>query len=59
MYANPYLRNFEDDLLTYVGVEKPIPPKIIQKDDLFIDEDAETIYKKSIAYYLDFGINDD
>ena len=58
MYANPYLINFDDNLLMYVGIEKK---QKIKNDDMFIEDDDNIIalYKSSQAHHLDFGINEE
>jgi hypothetical protein len=68
LFSNPYLKYYDDNLLTKYEIQKPIRPikqYISQptiQDDIFIDDDDEDnrydVYKKTLSH-LDDDINND
>jgi hypothetical protein len=69
LFSNPYLKYYDDNLLTKYEIQKPIRPikqyisqPTILQDDIFIDDDDEDnrydVYKKTLSH-LDDDINND
>jgi hypothetical protein len=64
LFSNPYLKNYDDNILNKFEIHKPIRPvkqNIIQ-DDQFIDDDGDDkrydISKNCLNHHLDDNIND-
>lgn len=57
MFSNPYLRNFDEDILTSLGIEKPQIPnnKNLIKNESFIDDD---ILSNNIKF-MDYGLKEE
>ena len=57
MFSNPYLRNFDVDILTSLGIEKPQIPihKNFNPSEQFIDDE---IISKNMKY-MDYGLEED
>ena len=57
MFSNPYLRNFDVDILTSLGIEKPQIPshKNFNPSEQFIDDE---IISKNMQY-MDYGLQED
>ena len=56
-FSNPYLRNFDVDILTSLGIEKPQIPshKNFNPSEQFIDDE---IISKNMQY-MDYGLQED
>jgi hypothetical protein len=69
LFSNPYLKNYDDNILAKFNIQKPIRPikqytsQSIIQDDIFINDDDDEdkrydVYKKTLSH-LDDDINND